>query len=72
MNTETFVLLGVMTFLGIAFGWFIKNLNPFMVLIGIALFGGVIESLMKINHYLFTAPFLFGVSLQFIKKFKRN
>ena len=64
MNTETYVLLGVMTFLGLAFGWFIKGNNPFMIIIGLMLFGSVFEVLIAFDHYLFTAPFLFGVLIQ--------
>ena len=67
MNTETMVLLGVMTFLGLSFGWFLKNMNPFMILIGFLIFGSVLDFLIAVDHWLFTAPFMFGFFLQVAK-----
>ena len=64
MNTAELMLFGVMTFAGISFGWFFKKFNPIMMFIGFLIFGEFLDFLIKIDHWMFTLPFILGFLLQ--------
>lgn len=67
MNHPAIVFYGVMIFAGMFFGWFFKKLNPLMVLIAFLIFGEFLDFLIKIDHPIFTLPFIFGFLLQTAK-----
>ena len=69
MNKEMFIFFGVMIFAGIFFGWFFKKLNPIMMFLGFIFFGSFLDFLIKIDHWMFTLPFIFGFLLQCGKPF---
>ena len=64
MNNAEIIFFGVMVFAGIFFGWFFKTLNPFKILIGFILFGSFLDLLIKIDHWMFTLPFIVGFLFQ--------
>lgn len=60
MNTESYVFLGIVFFLGLVLGWFCRKGNIIMMFIGIAIFAPLLDFIMAANVWFLTVPFVLG------------
>jgi len=58
-QTESWVITGVVFFLGLTLGWFCK-FNLFVTVIGVLIFIPVLDILLKVDHFFFNIPFILG------------
>lgn len=64
MNTESFVFMGIIFFLGLSFGWCFKS--PFSIwrivlaLVGLSVVGPVLDFMILADSIYMTGPFLLG------------
>ncbi len=60
LNSGFWIIIGVVFFLGLSFGWCFRKFSIFWAIVAYFVFLPIVGMIIEIDHWIFTVPFILG------------
>lgn len=60
INTEALIVIGLMFFLGLTFGWLCRTGNWVLMILALVVFSSVLDWMIAVDVWFITGPFILG------------